>query len=127
MTNAGAVVEMSEGETIAMLLDFGARLRARTFDGLWVPTCMVQDGELDDCLAWLLLDKIHSTKSAPSLLLEALGFTDQFHVLFQLPVDSRMDSLAARFSKYASILRDPGSRNVEAVASNFGLGREKAQ
>mgnify|MGYP007078282109 CR=1 FL=1 len=36
-------------------------------------------------------------------------------------------SLAARFSKYASILRDPGSRNVEAVASNFGLGREKAQ
>ena len=51
----------------------------------------VQDGELDDCLAWLLLDKIHSTKSAPSLLLEALGFTDQFHVLFQLPVDSRMD------------------------------------
>ena len=50
--------DSSERGISRMLQQFGQKVKAGDVSGLWVPTHMAIDGELDDTLAWLLLDKV---------------------------------------------------------------------
>jgi len=71
--------------------------------GVWVPTHCFHDGEIDDCLAWVLLEHIW-------------GGQDR-KVLIQLPEDPDFDALAKEWARLpgCEVWRDPDSRNAVAL------------
>ena len=62
MTHDAELSDTSERAISRMLLEFGEKLKAGDVSDLWVPTHMAIDGELDDTLAWLLLDKVRGQR-----------------------------------------------------------------
>jgi len=117
--------DASESATTSMLVDFGRRLREGDVHDLWLPTHLVHDGELDDTLAWLLLDKVYALLKPKTILgstrLAALFGSSYYSVLFQLPTHKLFDSLQKTFASRCVVFRDEWSRNGRAVASNFSM------
>ena len=78
-------------------------------DGLWIPTHLQHDCELDDTLAWLLLERLCQLAAASPP-----------RVLVQLPTESRFDKPAGHFRNHGgSVFRDPHSKNAEPVSKNL--------
>ncbi len=83
-----------------------ARIRR---DGLWIPTHLQHDCELDDTLAWLLLERLCQLAAASPP-----------RVLVQLPTESRFDKPAGHFRNHGgSVFRDPDSKNADPVSKNL--------
>ena len=78
---------------------------------MWIPTHLAHDCESDDTLAWLLAQRAN----------RLLKRKTPVRVLVQLATDDRLDVVAKLMSaKGATVVRDPDSRNAEAVLRNFG-------
>jgi len=104
--------QISEAEVVACMQTFLKRLESDQFDGLWIPDLIVVDCELDDMLCWLLVEYMYRRMKRP----------DPLKVIAQLPTDEALDSVAQQMQRLgAKVVRDPGSRNAEAVKGNFGV------
>jgi len=100
----------SEADVVACMQTFANRLHAGHFEGLWIPEVLVMDCELDDMLSWLLLEYIFRRTNQPNKL----------KVLAQLPTDPDLDVAHGQLGRLGlEVFRDVGSRNAEAVKSNF--------
>ena len=89
-----------------------AKLAAKQFDDLWIPTDMIHDAEFDDQLAWLLLRYVHKQK----------GTT--LRTLVQLPTPKpeypELEEFDQRFKKHGcETFRDPASRNAKAIKATY--------
>lgn len=107
---------VSESALVAALnrmrshLDDAAAGRTAPLAGLWMPTHLQHDGESDDTLAWLLLERVS----------RLLGTWYPLRVLAQVGADPRLDGVAAHLaSRGNAVFRDDDSRNAEAVLKNF--------
>jgi len=112
MLHAAPPADMSEGAIVFTLSSLKEVLDGPTFsgDGLWIPTHLCHDGESDDTLSWLLLERVR----------RKLG-VEPLRVLAQLPTDARLDGAAAHFvRKGCAVFRDDDSRNAEAALKNLG-------
>lgn len=88
-----------------------SKVMAGDLQGLWVPTELFMDCEVDDCMCWTLLQYIH----------ESRGTT--LNVLAQLPADQELDVLEGRWARLpgCQVWRDPESRNAKAVRAGHGF------
>ena len=108
MQNEAQPEDVSERVLVAALKRMKAALdNPAQLDGLWLPTHLQHDCELDDTLSWLLLERVRQLRGG------------ELKVLVQLPPDTRLDVAAAHFaSKGGLVFRDDDSRNAEAVLKN---------
>ena len=51
--------EISELKTVETIKEVSDKINKRDFSGLWIPTHLIHDCEVDDVLTWLLLTNIH--------------------------------------------------------------------
>ena len=61
-------------------------------EGLWLPTHLQHDCELDDTLSWLLLERVRQLRGG------------ELKVLVQLPPDARLDAAAAHFASKGGLV-----------------------
>ena len=115
MLNEGSPKDQSEGALVAALNQMKAIIaeaaagQPASLAALWLPTHLQHDGESDDTLAWLLLERVCRVLRAP-----------QLRVIAQVSTDARLDGVAALLaSKGNLVFRDDDSRNAEAVLKNF--------
>jgi len=96
--------------------DFAQRVENREWKCMWIPDCLVFDGEVDDTLTWLLLKYVHTCRGEPR----------KPYVLAQLPKDIGKEPLrkVMRLLKKHNVrvFVDPESRNGKSVKENFKVG-----
>ena len=109
--------DMSEGDLVATLGDIRRRLDAAAagdaaaLASLWVPTHLQHDGESDDTLSWLLLERVVRLRGGEPL-----------RVLAQVSADAKLDGVAAHLAAHGNtVFRDSDSRNGDAVLKNFAF------
>jgi len=88
---------------------FYRRVDAKDTASLWIPTHFFMDAELDDCLAWVLLERVLD------------GLEPRLSVLIQLPACGAFDAVAKLWEGRpgCEIWRDPDSRNAGPLSSLF--------
>ena len=109
--------DMSEAALVAALGDMRRRLDAAAagdaaaLASLWVPTHLQHDGESDDTLSWLLLERVVRLRGGAAL-----------RVLAQVSADAKLDGVAAHLAAHGNtVFRDSDSRNGDAVLKNFAF------
>jgi hypothetical protein len=104
--------EISETETVAAIHEVSDKINAKNFSGLWIPTHLIHDCEMDDLLTWLLLTNIH----------KAIG--SSLKTLIQLPKqedNADIDKVAMNLKKAMDVgvdcqmFFDVDARNASAI------------
>jgi len=107
---------VSEENITQVIQEFTTKLQSNDFKDMWIPDCMVFDGELDDMLAWLLLKYVHKCRNE----------SKKPYVLAQLPPDlgeKPLDDVKKWLEgKNVQTFVDPNSRNGKTVKRVLGLG-----
>lgn len=104
-------------EIVCVLKEFKVRLERADFADMWVPTHHLHDGEIDDTMAWLLLEFVHSLQVPKSKL----------GVLMQLPVHREFDAIKERIMVHEEVkeriqfFRDRDSKNMMAVSEYWDV------
>jgi len=102
----------SEQEIVDVLDGVVTKLCAEDFTQLWVPTHMMNDAEVDDNLAWLLLEHVHRLRRT------------RLRVLVQLPrKDDKvpwLESVVDRIQRRnGDVFHDEDARNIDAIQLAF--------
>merc|ERR1712060_429320 len=104
--------KLDELEIVEAIEDVAQKVKEKDFSGLWVPTHMIHDAEVDDQLAWLLLRHIHKWRNS------------RLVVLVQMPREDREDAvlediISRKQAQDCQIFRDETSRNAKAIKLNY--------
>ena len=103
-------------EIVEAINEVSDKINRRDFSGLWIPTHLIHDCEMDDLLTWLLRASVH----------RAIG--SSLKTLIQLPPlenDAEIDRIARKLNRAISaaadcqVFFDPSARNADAIKSAF--------
>jgi len=103
---------LDEGNTAAYVDQFREEvLLKKDFSKLWIPSYFVMDAEVDDSLAWVILEYVHEARRT------------RLKTFVQLPNDEPINEVAAKLEKLSDVyvFRDPEAKNQKAVMENFGI------
>ena len=97
---------------IACKIDaFNEKIMANDYGHFWIPTHFFMDAEVDDCLVWVLLERVREATNS------------EFNVLVQLPAEREFDKVADIWKSVPNceVWRDLNSRNSDALKDTYEL------
>jgi len=102
--------EASEEAVMDAVDRLGDKMKRKDMTELWVPTHLVHDGEADDALAWLLIERLHEIQKT------------HLEVLIQMPQEAALDDISHFLNTHGphvQVFRDEESSNGKAVISTW--------
>ena len=126
-------VDMDEMETVEAINKVSDKINRRDFSGLWIPTHLIHDCEMDDLLTWLLLTNIHRSigSSLKTLIqlpkskdMDKDGTSDSAE---DLALSKDMEDIARKLKQAMSVgvdcqmFFDADARNAKAIKLAFGM------
>ena len=125
--------DIDEMETVAAIHEVSDKINRRDFSGLWIPTHLIHDCEMDDLLTWLLLTNIHQAigSSLKTLIqlpkskdMDKDGTSDSAE---DLALSKDMEDIARKLKQAMSVgvdcqmFFDADARNAKAIKLAFGM------
>jgi hypothetical protein len=92
------------------------KMKRNDLTDLWIPTHLVHDGESDDALTWLLLQRLHELQKT------------RMEVLIQMPLEAALDEISHFLKNHGTkvqVFRDKDSSNGKAVSNTWSKFVEK--
>jgi hypothetical protein len=96
--------EADEAQALEVFQKFKDKLCAKDLSGLWIPTHLIHDGEIDDALTWLILEYVHGLQGT------------KLEVVIQMPDDPSSDTVCAFLESHPTkphTFRDKDSGNAK--------------